>query len=273
MANSQDRKFALVGVVAFVAVSWLAATAYVARNDWFGSGDLSAFAFWSCLLAIPAYPALRVFDRWSVNWTAALAYSAAVVLGLAAGALATVVVAAILGGWIGAFSFPVFLCWLAGTLSSFAAVVLLRRPATWAAVLPTVVLPLVGTYFALQIAFAQPPDLLLHVEPAATSEQIETIWSEVLGTPHPSGRGHSSIEGVQVVSRADSETEARIRVGFVPGTSEERRAEVVQRVLESPLVARVSDVEATPNTEFSAKWVTRHPSSPPPNKALNAHTE
>jgi hypothetical protein len=93
------------------------------------------------------------------------------------------------------------------------------------------------------ILLVQPPDLLIHVKPGVRPQEIETIWTEILGTPSPSGRGHDSIDGVGAVSRSDTKAETRIRVAFRPGTSAERRAEIAEKVLGSPLVARTTDLE------------------------------
>lgn len=243
MPETPSRRPALLGAVAFGAVSWGLAAAHVAAHGGLGAGDLSGFAFWSLLLALPAYAVLRVFDRRSATWLPGPTYLAAAALGTLAGVASTVVVALVLGGWIGAFSFPVFLCWLVGSLVAFVTVALLQRPTSWPFALPAVALPIVGVVGVLHVVLAQPPDLLIHVKTGTSPQQIETIWTEVLGTPAPSGRGHSHIEGIGAVSRFDSDAEVRIRVSFQPGTSAERRAEVVQRALESPFVARTSDLE------------------------------
>ncbi len=250
MSETQSRRPALLGALALAGVSWGVAAGYVAAHDGFGSGDLPGFAFWSLLLALPAYPILRIFDRRSANWSTASTYLAVAVLGTLAALASTSAVALIIGGWIGAFSFPVFFCWLTGALTAFACVPLLRRPATWLCALPTVALPIVGMVALLRVALAQPADLLVHIAHGTTPQQIETIWTDVLGTPHPSGRGHSHIEGVGSISRSDGGGEARIRVSFRHGTCAERRAEVVQRVLASPLVARTSDLEPSAGGEF-----------------------
>ena len=252
MRGTPNRIAAVLGVTAFPVISWMFAATYVAAHAGFGAGDLWAFGFWSVLPALPAYPVLRLFDRRSHSWTAATAYGAAVFLGLVGGVLWTLVVASILGGWIGAFSFPVLLCWLSGSLAAFITCALTRRVRTWPVAVALVPVPVLAAFAALGIVFARPPDLLIHVAPATTPEQLETIHSEVLGIPSPTGHGYAHIDGVQTVSRADRDGEARIRVGFFPGTSDERRAKVVDRVLASPLVARTSDLEATAGNQFSA---------------------
>jgi hypothetical protein len=253
MANSPNRVAALIGTAVWPAVSWLFAAGYVAWHDWFGVGDLSSFAFWSTLATLPGYPVLRLYDRRAHAWGTAAAFGAAVSCGLIAAVLWTLVVATILGGWIGAFSFPVFLCWLGGALAGFVACALARRPRTWPVAPPAVAIPFVAAAAVLRIVFAQPADLLIHVSPGITPQQVETIWTEVLGTPSPTGVGHAHIEGVQTVSRYDGDGEVRIRVSFFPGTSEARRAVVVAQVLSSPLVARTSDLEAGTGSEFGAR--------------------
>jgi len=250
MVRNPSRVAALIGTVVFSAVAWLLAAAYVASHDWFDAGDLSSFAFWSILVALPAYPLLRLYDRHARGWGAAAAFAVAAVVGVLAGVVWTLVVATILGGWIGAFGFPVFLCWLGGSLAGFIACALARRPRAWPTALFAVAVPFFGVIAVLRIVFAQPADLLVHVAPGTTPEQVQTIWTEVLGTPSPTGIGHAQIEGVQAVSRYDGDSEVRLRVSFFPGTSQARRAEVVERVLASPLVARTSDLEASAGNEF-----------------------
>ncbi len=94
------------------------ASLYVASNDGFGSGDLSAMAIWSIPLAIVCARILPMVHR--RLWSRALVIRAILLLltGAVVGLTWTVIVSMLLGGWIFAFSFPVGLIWLiAGGLS------------------------------------------------------------------------------------------------------------------------------------------------------------
>jgi len=242
-ASIPDRVAALVGTAVFPAVSWLAATGYVAVQDWFGASDLSSFAVWSIIGSFPVYPALRLYDRHSQAWGATMAFGAATISGLATGVLWTTAVTLILGGWIGAFSFPVFLCWLSGALCGFVACALVRRPRTWPIALTALAIPFLAVITLLRTVFVQPSDLLVHVAPGTTAQQLEIVWTELLGRPSPTGVGHTLIEGVRTIARYDGNGETRIRVRFAQGTSEARREQIVAHIRASPFVAQTSDFE------------------------------
>ncbi len=96
------------------------------------------------------------------------------------------------------------------------------------------------------IDFRKPADLLIHIASGATPKQLETVWRQISGAPSPTGTGHSQDDGLLGgLSRYEEDGEVRIRLSFQPGTSHESRAELVARVLGSPVVLRTSDLEAT----------------------------
>lgn len=251
MPLALTRNPALLGIVGFNAVSLGSAAAYLAGRNWFGAGDLVALVFWSLLLALLGYPILRVFDRWTGSWRIASAYLASAMFGLLAGLASISAIALLLGDWIGLFSFPVGLCLTAGSISAFVASTLARRPRSWPLALAAIGVPLVGVMAATGFISAQPADLLIHFKPGVSSEQIEEFVSDVLGVSSRDGRSHALLDGIQTVARADDDGEARIRIGFYPGTTVEHRIEIVRRVLESPFVARTSDLDATEHGELS----------------------
>lgn len=251
MPLTPTRKPALLGIVSFNAVALGSAAAYLAAHNWFGAGDLVGFIVWSLLLTLLAYPVLRVFDRWTRNRRSISAYFAAGASGLLVGFVTTQAISLVLGDWIRAFSFPVGLCLVAGSLSAFVASTLVRRPRSWPLALAAVAVPLVSVIATTEFFSARPADLLIRFKPGITSEQIETVFSEVLGVPGPDGRSHVLLDGIQTASRADRDGQVRIRVGFHPGTTVERRGEIVRRILECPFVTRTSDVGASEHEEFS----------------------
>jgi hypothetical protein len=109
---------AVVSIVGAVA----AATLYLSLNDWFGAGDLPAMFFWSLPLgALLSLSIRRASPRFG-NRSAAVRTAALAAVGAFTGFVWTFAAALILGGWIGAFSFPVLYCWtLGGLLGGIAA--------------------------------------------------------------------------------------------------------------------------------------------------------
>jgi len=98
-------------------VSFAVAGAAVARQG-SGAGDLSAFAFWTTPaalgLALAGHLVLPLSRR-----RAAFSHVVALLAGAAAGLLWTLAVALMLGPFMGAWSFPVLFCWMAGGAAAF----------------------------------------------------------------------------------------------------------------------------------------------------------
>jgi hypothetical protein len=103
---------AVIGLGAAGAAQAFAAF-WVARNGGFGQGDLAGYGYWNVLFAIYLYAiATASRARLPVDRVGArlLAW---VLIGSVAGFLWTWIVAAVLGPWIGAFSFPILYIWTA----------------------------------------------------------------------------------------------------------------------------------------------------------------
>jgi hypothetical protein len=99
----------------------LVAAVTIVLNYGAGVNDLWVFLLWTflfsgCLAAI-AVLLRRLYCRCSLS----LSYFLAMLLGGASGAVWTYLVAILLGPWIGAFSVPVFACWVAGGASGMIA--------------------------------------------------------------------------------------------------------------------------------------------------------
>ncbi|MGF1531979.1 MAG: hypothetical protein ACFCU4_11555 [Puniceicoccaceae bacterium] len=86
-------------------------TASVALNDWFGSGDLRVFAFYSLPFTGLLIVVSSVFRRIFVKSPSLLAALLGIVLGLAVGLAYTFLFALFLGFWFGAMSVPVLQSW------------------------------------------------------------------------------------------------------------------------------------------------------------------
>lgn len=103
----------VIASIASYAVAFAVAIGLLALQDWFGSGDLQALAFWTAPLAVGigllALPVSRLRRTIGVPL--------AVVGGPALGFAFTFMVAVFLGPWFGAFSFPPLYCWMAAALT------------------------------------------------------------------------------------------------------------------------------------------------------------
>lgn len=100
----------LIQAIVFFAAELMTALILLAYQDWFGSGDLGFFLFWSVplfVLASMVQPFLRhLFPQ--ILWRIAIL----TVFGIIIAFLYTLGLMAMFGPWWGAVSFNVFFCWL-----------------------------------------------------------------------------------------------------------------------------------------------------------------
>jgi hypothetical protein len=233
-------------------VSWSVALAYVARNDWFSAGDLGAFGFWCLMSAALAYPALRLLQRHVGSARTALLLLIAAVAGIAFGLAWTLLVVSLLGGAIGAFGFPVFLCWLTGSIVGFlASAVLIRPRATAAAACAALILS--GSASALLAWMSTPPpDAIIYFKVGTTREQINHVENEILSTPTP--RGFRLPAGVRGMTAAGNGIREGFRLSFWPGVSQGTRAAVLDRLRSVSLVEEIADAKPLTRADIERKF-------------------
>lgn len=96
-------------------ISTLVAFFYVINNDWFGKGDIDGFACFTLVLSSLSLflftPSRKLYSRLSLI----LGILVALLLSVTQTIAFTTIVWLLLGPWIGAYSFPILWCWLAGT--------------------------------------------------------------------------------------------------------------------------------------------------------------
>ena len=103
---------AIVSIISAVAT----ATLYLAFNDWFGASDLLPMFFWSLPLGALVWFAMRRAGPRFVDRRPRARTTILAAIGAVTGFLWTFLAALLLGGFIGAFSFPVLYCWTLGGL-------------------------------------------------------------------------------------------------------------------------------------------------------------
>lgn len=106
----------------------LLATAYVARNDGFGRGDIAGFAFWSGLLTISLLALFRSVSRSLASSNAGVRSLVGAAVGIDGAMLFTLALALGMGPIIGAFSFPILAIWTVAAAISCAVAALLLAP-------------------------------------------------------------------------------------------------------------------------------------------------
>lgn len=238
-----NRNSALLAGVVAVAGAVAAAVAYVAVNGWFGAGDLPAMIVWSLPLGIIAAVTVGALSRRLAGAKARWHYAAFVPIGVILGVAWTILVAFIMGGWIGAFSFPVLFCWVFGGVSAGVAAAWINHPRSWPTGLLVLGIALVTLGRLTAYAEAPEPKVRVVVRPGATPDEVQQVWSEVLGHPTGQGEAHYMLPELSSVSASGYEGESAIlTVAMRKSTSQRQRDSLVALIRRSPLVVRVDTV-------------------------------
>ncbi len=232
----------LAGVISVLG-AFSAAVLYLAANAWFGAGDLFAMFLWSLPLGlIVAVTAGFLVPRLSLGH-AVTRYALLLPLGGLLGFLWTAVAAVLLGGWIGAFSFPVLFCWVAGGLLGGIAAAWLPRPQTWPAALALSVA--VGGGLVPFNAYARAPEpwVRVVVKPGATPDEVDRVWTEVLERPGARPSEHAMLPGISSIAASGGDgASAVLTVSFRKSLSQSDRDSLIALIGRSPLVSRVERV-------------------------------
>jgi hypothetical protein len=226
-----------------------AAALYLAANAWFGAGDLFAMFLWSIPLGlIVAVTTGFVSPRLS-GVSAFTRYALLLPLGGLLGFLWTALAALLLGGWIGAFSFPVFFCWVAGGLLGGIAAAWLPRPQTWPVALALSVAVGGGLLPLNAYARAPEPRVRVVVKPGATPSEVDRVWTEVLERPGARPSEHTMLPGISSIAASGHDgASAVLTVSFWKSLSRSERDSLIAQIGRSPLVARVDIVPANDTT-------------------------
>lgn len=229
----------VVAGLAALAASVGSATCYVYLNDWFGAGDLEAMVYWSLPVAAGVCLASGLMLKLAKP---VFRYVSAVCLGLCIGILWSAAAAHLLGGWIFAFSFPVFVCWIAACVAGLVVTVWVESPRTWAAAVALLGLTVFGTVRSFLYAQEPPPRVVVHLKPGITEGEIDRVWTEVLGETHPGREGHDLKDPISGVLRDIRDGEVVLVVDFWKGHAT-ARDRLLEQVTRSPLIARIEPVD------------------------------
>jgi hypothetical protein len=172
-----------------------AATMYVAAHSGFGRGDLPAFGLWPVVLILPLLAVLRASDPFVLHRPRAARVIVALALGALSGVLFTIALAVGMGGWIGAFSFPVPYIWSGGAaMASAIGALVSPKPTAPSSVSPpkrvmtvvlsfaiVAVLPLLLAYASALVWDRAEPEL--HLLPEGYEGPVLIVFGDSLGAP------------------------------------------------------------------------------------------
>jgi hypothetical protein len=216
---------------ATVAASLLAAVFLVVLSGW-GADDLYPFLFWTLPFAAIVALATRRVARLVSGKRGGAAIAASV--GAVAGILWSIVVAMLLGPFVLAFGFPIWLAWAVGGAAGFVAGAALQAPRSVRAVRRLSY----GTLAAVVVAIVVPPIAVALFDPGA-----DIVAELRAGTPD--ARAHAFVwnvvmeqSGVESVTQNDPLV---LEIEFDDHATDEERARLRSVLERSPLVERIDD--------------------------------
>ncbi|ARV06526.1 hypothetical protein BTO04_07350 [Polaribacter sp. SA4-10] len=109
-------KYKILYLSILTIVSTLVASSNVISNDGYGKGDIQAFAFYSLILSAISLLLVKIIKTIFSKVNAGIGLFLTIVYSILQSFLFILIMWLIFGPWIGAFSFPLHLCWLSGTL-------------------------------------------------------------------------------------------------------------------------------------------------------------
>jgi hypothetical protein len=173
-----------------------------------------------------------------------LGYAAAIVAGVIVGLAWTYAVAFALGGWFLAIGVPPLPVWIAGAVAGLTAGVPARA---WATSLGMPVVSgvlsaalLSGAVLALQEA-RQHPGFIAVFQEHVTTDEINEVWEEVLGTP--ANRGFELLPGIRSLRATSYDGQDAIAIDFWPGAADEEIERVRVALDGSPHIDKVLVVD------------------------------
>jgi uncharacterized membrane protein len=166
--------------------------------------------------------------------------------GTAIGIVWCVVALVGLGPWLGAFSFPVLIVWVAAAGLSSTLAVWQTAARARMAVGVTSALILVGVGLSYRYALTPDPSVRVYVIANATDEEVSAVWSDVLGAHRAPPYENELLPELAGVSRSGYENGSVVlTVTFWKSVSRADRDSIVAHIRASPLVLRVDPVSAS----------------------------
>lgn len=217
------------------------AVVYIGLNDWFGIGDLRAVTFWSAVVGAYAALAVQLAIRPA---RLPLRYLLACLMGLGVGLLATVTALFLIGPWVGAFSFPFFVCWITAGLFGTITAVWIHSRRRGGIALVLLVLTILWTGERFHYFREPPPRVVLHLKPGITEPEVQEVWN-LLDSGGP----------ISSVSREGRHGDVQLEVSFLKGHRAARDA-MLGEFAKSPHIARIDRVD--PSTPAKVRVSVQH---------------
>lgn len=208
-----------------------------------GTSDFSAFFFGSLPGAAGAFALAWVLLRMTESWNGIAAIALHASAGTAAGFAWTILVAASLGPWFRAFSFPVVSVWMVAGGFALTSACVARRPRQWPTAIVAAALVGVGVAALESAARVEQVELLVFLKPGVTPEDVDAVRETVLCEMIP-GRGFRHRAGITMIGRWDVAGRPHYKIGLAPRLDAKRREDLVRSILASEFVAKVEEFHA-----------------------------
>ncbi|HEX6576084.1 MAG TPA: hypothetical protein VF042_14040 [Gemmatimonadaceae bacterium] len=236
-----SRRPAMVAAIAVELCSIGLALLFLAANDWFGAGDLSAMFVWTLPLAVLIHLTFERVLRRLPSGSKFRTHLTLVVVGGIAGFVWSVAAALMLGGWIAAFSFPVALWWLASAMFAGVVAAAVSDAKSWGmATVFTVAVVICGVALT---NYASTPERQIRVvlSPASTQSDQDLFWNTVVGRSTGRSKGeHTLIDGIAGVGITGYERGQPVyTVSFRAHLSRDVSDSIIAEIRRSPLITRV----------------------------------
>lgn len=241
--NKSGQRFILplVGVAVFYIVSFVSAVVFLALNNWFGAGDIAGLPIQSLPLAFFLFVTSYLFISRTETWKVLYKMLLGIIMGVVFAYAWTFCFALVLGGWFYAISYPIFICWMLGSLACFLTILSVQNSKLILASLAIFGLGIFALSRAYIAASAPEPGLLVLFHEGTSNDQVNEFWSDYICIP--TGRGQEcalleEISGAGAQSRGDHRG---VLITFWKNVATGEIERIRGNMLLSPLVYSIED--------------------------------
>ncbi len=192
-------------------------------------------------MATALFIAAYIYVRFTIAWKLIYKFLLALFLSISIPLVWTFCFASFLGAWYYAISYPIFICWILGSLSCFLVVLTLESPKGLLGSLGIFGLAII-VLGVLYVQASQPePGLVVLFETGVTNNEINEFWSEYICIPTGRGEECRLANNVSQAGAYSEDGYSGVLILFWDGTDRSEIDRVKGNMLSSPLVFRIED--------------------------------